>query len=119
MPIIQPGCDCCTFRGSVVALDATTGRLLWKTRMVPAGYSGGSVWGSTPAIDPSTGLLYVGTGDNYSVPAGVCSVPNQTGCTEPAADDHFDSIVALDMRTGRFGGPCPRSATMSTPRCAR
>ena len=107
MPIIQPGYDCCTFRGSVVALDANTGRLLWKTHMVPAGYSGGSVWGSTPAIDPSTGLLYVGTGDNYSVPAGVCSVPDQTGCTEPPADDHFDSIVALDLRTGAIRWSLP------------
>jgi len=96
----QPGYQCCTFRGSVVALDAATGRLLWQTYTVPAGYSGGAVWGSTPAVDPADGLLYVGTGNNYSVPAGVCAAPDQTGCTLPAADDHADSVLALDMATG-------------------
>lgn len=100
MPIIQPGYKCCTFRGSVVALDASTGRLLWKTRTVPVGYAGGAVWGSTPAINPRDGLLYVATGNNYSAPAGVCTQPAQTGCTQPAADDHADSLIALDMRTG-------------------
>jgi len=100
MPLIQPGYRCCTYRGSVVALDASTGRLLWKTRTVPDGYTGAAVWGSTPAVDPADGLLYVGTGNNYSVPAGVCDQPGQAGCTPPAADDHADSILALDMRTG-------------------
>ncbi len=64
-----PGYRCCSFRGSVVALDAATGKLLWKTYTVPAGYSGGPVWGSTPAIDPEDNLVYVGTGDNYTAPA--------------------------------------------------
>lgn len=96
----QPGYQCCTFRGSVVALDAKTGRLLWRTYMVPAGYAGGAVWGSTPALDPRDGLLYVGTGNNYSAPAGVCTEAGQTGCRPPAADDHADSIVALDTATG-------------------
>lgn len=36
------------YRGSVVAIDATAGKLLWKTYMVPEGYTGGSVWGNTP-----------------------------------------------------------------------
>jgi polyvinyl alcohol dehydrogenase (cytochrome) len=96
----KPGYRCCTFRGSVVALDAATGRLLWKTYTVPAGYSGGPVWGSTPAIDPAYNLVYVGTGDNYTVPPGVCTDPDETGCAPPAADDHADSIVALDAATG-------------------
>lgn len=96
----QPGYRCCTFRGSVVALNAATGRLLWQTYTVPAAYSGGAVWGSTPAVDPADGLLYVGTGNNYSAPAGVCLAPGQTGCTPPAADDHADSVLALDMATG-------------------
>ncbi len=96
----KPGYHCCTFRGSVVALDAKTGRLLWKTYTMPEGYSGGSVWGSTPAIDPARGLLYVGTGNNYSAPAGVCTAPGETGCVPPAAGDHVDSILALDLKTG-------------------
>lgn len=97
---LKPGYPCCTFRGSVVALDAATGRLLWQTYTVPAGYSGGAVWGSTPAVDPAHGLLYVGTGNNYSAPAGVCTAPGQTGCTPPAADDHADSVLALSLATG-------------------
>jgi polyvinyl alcohol dehydrogenase (cytochrome) len=96
----ESGYQCCTFRGSVVALDAATGRLLWQAYTVPAGYSGGAVWGSTPAVDPAAGLLYVGTGNNYSVPAGVCTTHGQTGCTPPAADDHADSVLALDLATG-------------------
>jgi polyvinyl alcohol dehydrogenase (cytochrome) len=91
-----PGYKCCSFRGSVVALDAATGKLLWKTYTVPAGYSGGPVWGSTPAIDPEDNLVYVGTGNNYTAPPGVCTVPGETGCAPPAAADHADSILALD-----------------------
>lgn len=45
-----------TFRGSVVALDAATGKLLWQTYMVPKGYTGGAVWGSTPMVDEKNGL---------------------------------------------------------------
>jgi polyvinyl alcohol dehydrogenase (cytochrome) len=84
----------------VVALDAATGRLLWKSYTVPEGYTGGAVWGSTPAVDPRSNLLYVATGNNYTVPAGVCRSPGQTGCAPPLAEDHADSILALDRRTG-------------------
>jgi polyvinyl alcohol dehydrogenase (cytochrome) len=89
-----------TFRGSVIALDAATGGILWKTYMVPSGYTGGAVWGSPPVIDHETGLVYVGTGNNYSVPAGICEYPAETGCTPTPADDHQDAVVALDIRTG-------------------
>jgi polyvinyl alcohol dehydrogenase (cytochrome) len=99
------------FRGAIVALDATTGRILWKTYTVPSNnhgsdtnlpgyYSGNSVWGSSPAVDPRRGLLYVGVGNTYSVPAGVCTTPGQTGCTQPAAGDYVDSILALNLRNG-------------------
>jgi polyvinyl alcohol dehydrogenase (cytochrome) len=96
----ESGYQCCTFRGSVVALNAATGRLLWQRHTVPAGYSGGAVWGSTPAIGTADDMLYVGTGNNYSAPPGVCVSPGQTGCTPPAADDHADSVLALDLATG-------------------
>ncbi len=96
----EPGYHCCTFRGSVVTLNARTGRLLWKTYTVPPGYTGAAVWGSTPAINPADNLVYVGTGDNYSVPVGVCTVPGQEGCAPLPAGDHVDSVLALDLRTG-------------------
>jgi polyvinyl alcohol dehydrogenase (cytochrome) len=98
---------CCTFRGSVVALDAKTGKMLWQTFTVPpnggvpGGYSGGAVW-QPPAIDPTRGSLFIGTGDNYTVPADVeaCQIKHpKSQCT--AADDYFDTALALDLKTGR------------------
>jgi polyvinyl alcohol dehydrogenase (cytochrome) len=102
---------CCTFRGAVVALDAATGQLLWKTYMVPSNnggsdinlpgfYSGNGVWGSSPAVDTQRGLLYVGTANNFSAPPGVCLAPEETDCEESPADNHFDSIVALRLSDG-------------------
>lgn len=91
-----------TFRGSVVALDAATGRILWRTAMVPPGYTGGAVWGSHPVLDLQHGHVVVGVGNNYTTPAGVCSTPGQTGCTPPSAADHIDSVVALDIATGKI-----------------
>src|SRR5215472_17276532 len=35
----NPSYACCVFRGSVVALDENTGRILWRTYIVPPGYS--------------------------------------------------------------------------------
>src|SRR5712691_4014317 len=100
-----------SFRGAVIALDAATGKLLWKAYTVPSNngggdsnkpgyYSGNAVWDATPVVDPRRGLLYVGTGNNYSVPDGVCTTPQQTGCTSPVADDYVDSILALKLRDG-------------------
>jgi polyvinyl alcohol dehydrogenase (cytochrome) len=45
-------------------------------------------------------MLYVTTGNNYSVPKGVCDKPGQTGCTKAATSDHFDSILGLSLSTG-------------------
>ena len=49
----DPDYPCCTFRGSVVALDVNTGEIIWKTYTVPdiVGYSGNAVWGPTPVLD--------------------------------------------------------------------
>jgi polyvinyl alcohol dehydrogenase (cytochrome) len=100
----QPGYTCCSFRGSIVALNATTGKKIWQTYTVPEGYSGGAVW-QPPAIDTSLNLLYIGTGNNYSVPALVDEC-EKTGvsegkhpvCTSP--QDHFDSALALNLSNG-------------------
>lgn len=107
----RPGYQCCTFRGAVVALDVLTGRILWKTYMVPSNnndgdsnlpgfYSGNGVWGSSPVVDRQRGLLYVGTANNFSAPFGVCRTPEETGCTESGPDNHFDAIVALRLTDG-------------------
>jgi polyvinyl alcohol dehydrogenase (cytochrome) len=103
---LVPGYDCCTFRGSVVALDLATGRILWRTYMTPEGYPGASVWGSSPAVDPKRGTVYVATGNNYELPPAVQDCLDAAGGDTGAeraclpADDLFDAVVALDLRTG-------------------
>lgn len=72
-----------TFRGSVAAFEAATGKLLWRTHTQGTDGLGVSVW-STPALDPALGLLYVGTGNAYGPPAGPYS----------------DAILALRMKDG-------------------
>lgn len=95
---ILPWYGCCTFRGSVVALDAASGEMAWRSHVVreePAetethylfvqeyGPSGAPIW-SAPTIDAERGLIYVGTGENYSSPTS----------------DMSDAIVAMDLETG-------------------
>jgi polyvinyl alcohol dehydrogenase (cytochrome) len=82
-----PNGDGSTARGSVVALGEATGKLRWRTFTVPPGDDGGPVW-STPAIDPGTGRLYVGTGNAYHAPAAATT----------------DSILALNATTGQILG---------------
>lgn len=92
--------QCCTFRGSVVALDANTGKQVWKSYTIPEapkptrknssgtqqwGPAGAAVW-SAPTIDVQRHALYAGTSDAY---------------TEPAAKTS-DSIVAFDLDTGKM-----------------
>ena len=103
------GYPCCAFRGSVVALDEASGAKLWQTYMTPSGYSGAAVWSSTPVIDAARNSVYVGTGNNYSVPQAVktcfANNPNNPDCN--ASDDYFDSVVALDLTTGAIKWATP------------
>jgi polyvinyl alcohol dehydrogenase (cytochrome) len=79
---VNPNYPCCTFRGSVTALDAESGRLIWKSYSIPIepreyrknkkgvaqyGPSGAGIWNS-PTIDDRRNRLYVGTGENDSSP---------------------------------------------------
>ena len=73
--------ECCTFRGSVAALDAATGRLIWQTHTLPRaepigknrsgvtrwGPSGAAIW-SAPTVDPRRRLVYATTGNMYTEP---------------------------------------------------
>jgi len=103
---INAGYPCCTFRGSVVALDARSGKILWKTYDMPdngdqpGGYSGGAIWQS-PAVDPARGSLYIGTGNAYTAPESVlqclAEIP-QSSCFAP--DVYFDTALSLDLKTG-------------------
>ena len=101
-----PGYVCCTFRGSMLALNASTGEILWKRYIVPTGFSGGAVWGTTPVVDKSRNSVYIGTGNNYSVPDDVIACVAAAG-DDPAAvqacnppENSFDSVMALDPETG-------------------
>ena len=95
-----PDYPCCTFRGSLVALNADTGKQIWKTYIIPDepkptrknsrgvqlfAPSGAGLWAS-PTIDESRNAIYLGTGDAYSKPP----VPNTT-----------DAVMALDLDTGK------------------
>ncbi len=97
---IDPKYPCCTFRGSVVALNARTGKQIWKTCMIPNpaqpagknsagtqlwGPSGAAVW-SPPTIDPKRRVIYVATGNSYSDP------------TSP----YTDAVIALSLDTGKM-----------------
>ncbi len=96
----DPKYPCCAFRGSVLALDAATGKQIWKTYTIAenakptqknsagmqiVGPSGAAVW-NAPTLDLKRNTLYVGTGNNYS----------------PPATSFSDSIVAMDMTTGKI-----------------
>lgn len=95
----NPAYECCTFRGSIVAYDAETGRQIWKTYTIPQeprpikktsrgmqlwGPAGAAVW-SAPSLDLKRGLLYAATGDAYTAPAAPTS----------------DAVMAFDLGTGR------------------
>ena len=91
--------ECCKFRGSVVALDLASGRVLWKTYTTDQepkpyrlnrlgrqmwGPSGGAIW-SAPTVDAKRGLIYVGTSNSYT------DVPY----------DGSDAVMAMEMATGK------------------
>jgi hypothetical protein len=84
-----------------VALGLGHGKILWQTYMAPSGYSGASVWGTTPVIDAARNSVYVGAGNNFSVPQVVenCFANNQNNPNCVASNDYFDSVVALDLTT--------------------
>ncbi len=93
-----PNYECCKFRGSMMALDGLTGKVLWKTYSIPDparvyktteqgrqlwGPAGASMW-SSPLIDLKRRRIYTGTGNSY------------TGVSIPTSD----AVVAFDMDSG-------------------
>jgi len=96
----QPGYACCSFRGSLAALNLKTGEKQWQAYMITEpllptrknangvqmqGPAGAPIWAS-PTVDAKRGLVYVVTGDSYT----------------DANTDGDDAIVALEMRTGKL-----------------
>ena len=102
---------CCTFRGELDSLDAATGRILWKTVVIPEvpkptrrnskgvqlwGPAGAAIWGA-PAIDERRGLAYVSTGDGYTAPTAAAT----------------NSVMALSLKTGKIAWTFQGSANDS------
>ncbi|MFO0336954.1 MAG: PQQ-binding-like beta-propeller repeat protein [Pseudomonadota bacterium] len=97
----DPAYECCSFRGGVVALDARTGAVAWRSYTIPeapratgeknsAGAlrrhpAGAPVWNS-PTIDAQRRRLYVGTGEAYTSPAAAQS----------------NAVIAYDLDTGKM-----------------
>ncbi|RXT52356.1 PQQ-binding-like beta-propeller repeat protein [Bradyrhizobium betae] len=96
----QPTYECCTFRGSVVALEAATGKAVWQAYTIPEvphptdknargtqlyGPSGAAIW-SAPTIDAKRDAIYVATSNSYSNPPSAMS----------------DAILAFDLATGKL-----------------
>ena len=99
-PAMNPKYECCSGRGSLVALDAGTGKQIWKTYTIAEephpvsknsvgaqmwGPSGASIW-SAPTVDVERKVIYAGTGDNFSPPATKTS----------------DAVIAFDIETGKI-----------------
>lgn len=95
---VDPNYACCTFRGSVLSVDADSGETQWRTYTIAEtprvqkrnalgtdmiGPSGAVIWNS-PSIDVERKRLYVGTGENMSSPA----------------TDTSDAIIAMDLDSG-------------------
>jgi polyvinyl alcohol dehydrogenase (cytochrome) len=80
--------DTYSFRGSIAAFDAGTGKKRWQFFASDADAKSGAgagIW-STPAVDAKRGVLYVGTGQSLAEP------------TSPFAD----SILAIDVHSGKL-----------------
>ena len=92
-----PDYPCCTFRGSMTKVNASTGEIVWKTYTIDKpeprglsntgvqlyGPSGVGIW-NAPTIDPDRGLLYTATGNAYGEPAPATS----------------DAVLAMDLDSG-------------------
>ena len=117
--------ECCTFRGSVSALDANTGAVIWKSYTIADapkprgknkegvqlwGPAGAGVW-AAPTVDERRKAIYVATGNAYAEPNTNTS----------------DAVIAFDMDSGKvlwsyqpttndvFTGGCPRNG--ENPNC--
>jgi polyvinyl alcohol dehydrogenase (cytochrome) len=90
---------CCTFRGSLQALDASTGAVIWRAFTIDEpkprgtntrsgqeafGPAGGAIW-AAPTVDVKRRSVYVTTGNGYADPP------------QPMTD----AIVAFDMDSGK------------------
>jgi len=95
--VVRNNSECCSFRGRLVSLDASTGGIIWESFTIDEpqpkgtndagvqgwGPAGGGIW-SPPTLDPERGLVYVATGNGYADPIQLTT----------------DAVIAIDMQTG-------------------
>lgn len=141
-PLLNPFYPCCSFIGSIVAVDVYTGQLIWKTYTMPlnSGYAGGAVWASSPSVDYSKRQIYISTGNLYSAPPGVEDCVEAANANQSSIEPcfgglynqvHANSMMALDLDTGAvkwarsleafevWNGACVlKSIGISLPQCA-
>ena len=95
-------------RGRAIAYEAKTGKFLWSFDVVPGPgepghetwpqdsdiwkYGGGAIW-TTPSVDAELGLVYLPTGN---------AVPQFGGELRPGDNLFNNSVVALDLKTGKM-----------------
>jgi polyvinyl alcohol dehydrogenase (cytochrome) len=109
--------ECCSFRGSLSAIDAAHGKVLWKTYTITeplrvlktasdgrkvVGPSGGGIW-SSPIIDAKRKAIYVATGNGFTGPMV----------------DTTDAILALDLSTGKIRWKQQVTQDVWLPGCPR
>jgi polyvinyl alcohol dehydrogenase (cytochrome) len=98
---VNPAYPCCSFRGSLVAIDVNTAAVTWKTFTLPEnakplgrtttagqqrwGPSGAGIW-SAPTLDAVRRVVYVSTGNMYTEPQ------------QPTSD----AVIAVDLDSGRI-----------------
>jgi outer membrane protein assembly factor BamB len=92
-------------RGTIYALNAATGTVRWSFDTVkgdlwghPDINSGGGAW-YPPAIDTRRRVVYFGTANPAPFP-GTARYPN--GASRPGDNLYTDSVVALDIDTGKL-----------------
>ncbi len=117
---------CCTFRGSMLALDVSTGKIKWKTytlqvpdpkqadiekdwRKRPSGsqtsYSGNSVWGNTAVVDKERGSVYIATGQTHMLPNSIIpGFPSYVNfpLNQLVEGNYSTGIIALDTKDGHI-----------------
>jgi quinoprotein glucose dehydrogenase len=93
--------------GNPRAFDVRTGKKLWEFQTVPkkgqlgadtwladnTGRSGTNMWAFSAPVDETTGTVYI--------PLGSPS-PNYWGGSRPGSNLFGNSVVALDMKTGKY-----------------
>jgi outer membrane protein assembly factor BamB len=103
---LDPTYPCCDFIGifSSFTFDRAAGKFteLWNVTTLPAneGWSGATVWGSQPSIDPLRNQVFIGTGNIYTYPPQFEMCLNQSSSCLPN-DVWQESVIALDIPTGK------------------